>query len=314
MGVERRLLRPQSVVPTESVRRLRRGGVGERYAHYWLILPALVAMCAVLVYPLAYSLWISFFDWSITSAGHRFLGLRNYKEAFTGASSGYIYTQTILFTVICIVLEFVLGMALALLMSQPFHGRGLARTLLLLPMLTAPVLAGFNFRWIFNDRFGLANQLLIQLGLKPYAWLADPNLARAVIVLVTIWQGIPFMMLLLLAGLESLPASPFEAAIVDGASAWQRFVHIALPLLRPVIVVAISLRVIDLFRTFDTIYIITFGGPGHATELLPFYIYRAAFSSGRFGFASALSYVTLALTLLLLIPLFYRRRERQATG
>jgi multiple sugar transport system permease protein len=309
MGVERPLLRPQPAATTGSIRRLRTGGLGERYARYWLIIPALVAMCAVLVYPLIYSLWISFFDWSITSAGHRFLWLRNFKEAFTGASSGYIYTQTILFTVICIVLEFVLGMALALLMSQPFRGRGLARTLLLLPMLTAPVLAGFNFRWIFNDRFGLANQLLIKAGFDPIAWLADANWARASVVMVTIWQGIPFMMLVLLAGLQSLPTSPFEAAIVDGASAWQRFVHIALPLLRPVIVVAVSLRAIDLFRTFDTIYIVTYGGPGHATELLPFYIYRAAFSDGRFGYASALSYVALGLTLLVVIPLFYRRRS-----
>jgi multiple sugar transport system permease protein len=307
----------QSALPGRSVlsagaRHPRTRGWGERYIQYWLILPALLTMCAVLVYPLAYSLWISFFDWNITAVGRPFLGLRNYVEALTNSSSQFIFAQNIAFTVICIALEFVIGMALALLLSRQFVGRGLARTLLLLPMLTAPVLAGFNFRWIFNDRFGLANQLLIQFGLQPFAWLADANLARAVIILVTIWQGIPFMMLLLLAGLESLPASPFEAAIVDGASAWQRFLHIALPLLRPVIVVAVSLRVIDLFRAFDTIYIITFGGPGHATELLPFYIYRAAFSSGRFGFASALSYVTLALTLLILIPLFYRRRERQA--
>jgi len=297
-----------------GVRRPKTRSWGERYVQYWLILPAALTMCAVLIYPLAYSLWISFFDWNITSVGRPFLGLRNYVEALTSASSQFIFAQNIAFTIICIALEFVIGMALALLMSRQFVGRGLARTLLLLPMLTAPVLAGFNFRWIFNDRFGLANQLLIQMGLQPFAWLADATLARGVIVLVTIWQGIPFMMLLLLAGLESLPASPFEAAIVDGASAWQRFLHIALPLLRPVIVVAVSLRVIDLFRTFDTIYIITFGGPGHATELLPFYIYRAAFSSGRFGFASALSYITLALTLLILIPLFYRRRERQVAG
>jgi multiple sugar transport system permease protein len=302
---------PRRPALAAGARRPRMRGWGERYVQYWLILPALLTMCAVLIYPLAYSLWISFYDWNITSVGRPFLGLRNYVEALTNASSQFIFAQNIAFTVICIALEFVIGMALALLLSRQFIGRGLARTLLLLPMLTAPVLAGFNFRWMFNDRFGLANQLLIQLGLQPYAWLADANLARAVIVLVTIWQGIPFMMLLLLAGLESLPASPFEAAIVDGASAWQRFLHISLPLLRPVIVVAVSLRVIDLFRTFDTIYIITFGGPGHATELLPFYIYRAAFSSGRFGFASALSYIVLVLTLLLLIPLFYRRRERQ---
>jgi ABC-type sugar transport system permease subunit len=285
-------------------------GWGERYAQYWLVLPALLTMCAVLIYPLGYSLWISFFDWSITTVDHPFIGLRNYAEALTNSASQFIFTQNIAFAIVCIALEFVIGMALALLMSRRFVGRGLARTLLLLPMLTAPVLAGFNFRWIFNDRFGLANQLLLQFGLPPQGWLADANLARAAIVIVTIWQGIPFMMLLMLAGLESLPSSPFEAALVDGATSWQRFLHITLPLLRPVILVAVSLRVIDLFRTFDTIYIMTAGGPGHSTELLPFYIYRAAFSSGRFGFASALSYVTLILTLLILIPLFFRPRAR----
>jgi multiple sugar transport system permease protein len=305
---------PRPAAPASVAHRRRGRGWGERYIHYWLILPALITMCAVLIYPLAYSLWISFFNWNVTSASRPFIGLRNYAEAFTSSSSHFIFVQNIAFMIVCVALEFVLGMALALLLSRKFPGRGLARTLLLLPMLTAPVLAGFNFRWIFNDRFGLANQLLLKAGIHPLAWLAEPTLARVAIVAVTIWQGIPFMMLLLMAGLESLPEAPFEAAIVDGASAWQRFWHISLPLLRPVIVVAVALRVIDLFRTFDTIYIITFGGPGHATELLPFYIYRAAFSSARFGYASALSYVTLALTLLALIPLFYveRRGARQA--
>jgi ABC-type sugar transport system permease subunit len=305
---------PRQTAPTREARRSRRRGWGERYIHYWLILPALLTMCAVLIYPLVYSLWISFFDWNVSAADRHFIGLRNYAEAFTSSSSHFIFFQNIAFMVVCVALEFVVGMALALLLGRKFPGRGLARTLLLLPMLTAPVLAGFNFRWIFNDRFGLANQLLLKVGLHPVAWLADPNMARLSIVLVTIWQGIPFMMLLLMAGLESLPEAPFEAAIVDGATAWQRFRHISLPLLRPVIVVAVALRVIDLFRTFDTIYIMTKGGPGHSTELLPFYIYLAAFSSARFGFASALSYVTLALTVLILIPLFYveRRGARRA--
>ena len=307
-GQPRALPAPPALV--RETRRRRGQGWGERYAQYWLILPALIAMCAVLIYPLGYSLYISFFDWNITTVGRPFVGLANYVEALTNSASQFIFVQNIAFTVVCIALEFVIGMALALLMSRAFVGRGLARTLLLLPMLTAPVLAGFNFRWIFNDRFGLANQLLLQVGLPPQPWLADANLARTAIVIVTIWQGIPFMMLLLLAGLESLPTSPFEAALVDGATPWQRFLHVALPLLRPVILVAISLRVIDLFRTFDTIFIMTAGGPGHATELLPFYIYRAAFSSGRFGFASALSYVTLLLTLLILIPLYFRPRAK----
>jgi multiple sugar transport system permease protein len=311
MGTQQDALSRQPALRVAARRRSGRGW-GERYIQYWLVLPAALTMCAVLVYPLAYSLWISFFDWNIAEVGRPFVGLRNYVEAFTNSSSQFIFVQNIGFTIVCLALEFVIGMALALLMARRFVGRGLARTLLLLPMLTAPVLAGFNFRWIFNDRFGLANQLLLKIGLDPLPWLADANLARLAVVVVTIWQGIPFMMLLLLAGLESLPTAPFEAATIDGASAWQRFLHITLPLLRPVIVVAASLRIIDLFRTFDTIYIMTFGGPGHATELIPFYIYRSAFSSGRFGYASALSYVALLLTLLMLIPLFYRRRQPKA--
>lgn len=312
MGGDPRVDVPASAVVVGRLARIRGRGLFERYARYWLIVPALVAMGAVLAYPLLYSLWISFFDWRITTITHDFIGLKNYREVFTSAASSYVFRQSIGYVAICVVIEFILGMALALLMSQRFLGRGLARTLLLLPMLTAPVLAGFNFRWIFNDRFGLANQLLIEAGFMPRAWLASADTARMAVITVTIWQGTPFMMLLLLAGLQSLPTSPFEAAIVDGASAWQRFLHISLPLLRPVIVVAVSLRIIDLFRAFDTIYIMTYGGPGHATELFPFYIYRAAFSEGRFGYASAISYITLGITLLILIPLFYRRPSKSA--
>ena len=206
-------------------------GWGERYIHYWLILPALLAMCAVLIYPLVYSLWISFFDWNVSSAEKPFIGLRNYAEAFTSSSSQFIFAQNIAFMVICIALEFLLGMALALLMSRKFVGRSLARTLLLLPMLTAPVLAGFNFRWIFNDRFGLANQLLLKLGMQPQSpgW-PMPTWPGSTIVIVTIWQGIPLMMLLLLAGLESLPEAPFEAATSTARPPGSVSSHLATPL------------------------------------------------------------------------------------
>jgi len=281
----------------------------ERHVHYWLLAPAVLVMCAILVYPLLFSLWVSFFDWRMAATSHAFIGLRNYAEAVTSSFFQFVLVQSVGFTVVCLVLNLTLGLALAMLLNNRFHGRGVIRTLFLLPMVTAPVLAGFNFRWIFNDRSGLANQMLVQLGLGlPLAWLADANLSRVTIVLVTVWQGMPFMLLLLLAGLQSLPTSPFEAARVDGASAWQRFVYITLPLLRPVIVVAAALQVIDLFRVFDTIYIMTRGGPGHATELFPFYIYRSAFSDDRLGFAAALSYITVAITVVLLIPLFYVER------
>jgi multiple sugar transport system permease protein len=305
---------PQSRTASASVRS-RIGGLGERYVHYWLLAPAVLAMCAILVYPLLFSLWVSLFDWRMAATTHAFIGLQNYVEALTSSFFEFVFLQSIAFTLACLALNLVIGMALAQLLNIHFKGRGMIRTLFLLPMVTAPVLAGFNFRWIFNDRFGLANQLMIQFGLgMPLAWLADANLSRLTIVIATVWQGMPFMLLLLLAGLQSLPTSPFEAATVDGASAWQRFWYITLPLLRPVVVVAVALQTIDLFRVFDTIYIITRGGPGHATELFPFYVYRSAFSDDRLGFAAALSYITIAITVAFLIPLFYvERRVSDAT-
>ncbi len=283
--------------------------VQARYAPYWLLFPAVGIICAVLLYPLLHALYISFLDYKLARSAKPFIGLGNYIEAATSYSFGFVLAQNIGFTVVCVIVEFTVAMGIALLLHRQFRGRAIYRVFFLLPMLTAPVLAGFNWRWIFNDRFGLMNQIFIALGLPPQGWLVDPNLARLAIVIATVWQGIPFVMILLLAGLQSLPQTPFEAATVDGATSWQKFHRLTLPLMRPVITVALALRVIDLFRVFDVIYIMTLGGPGHATELLPFYIYRAAFSQSRFGLASALSWITVFITILLLIPLFAGERS-----
>ena len=280
-----------------------------RYAPYWLLLPALGIIGAVLLYPLVHALYISFLDYKLARSARPFVGLGNYIEAITSASFGTVLAQNIVFAMVCILVEFTVAMSTALLLNRQFRGRAIYRVFFLLPMLTAPVLAGFNWRWIFNDRFGLMNQIFIGVGLAPQAWLVEPNLARLSIVIATVWQGIPFVMILLLAGLQALPQPPFEAAIVDGATAWQRLRMLTLPLMRPVIAVALALRIIDLFRVFDVIYIMTLGGPGHATELLPFYIYRAAFSQSQFGLASALSWITVFITIVLLIPLFLNERS-----
>ena len=283
--------------------------LSERYAPYWLLLPALLCMVGILIYPLLYSLYVSFYDYRLARTDTSFIGLGNYIETLTSSAFYLVLGQNIAFMLVSVAIELVFGMCIALLLNRQFFGRAVARSLFLLPMLTAPVLAGFNWRWIFNDRFGLMNQLFLASGLPPQGWLVDPNLARLSIVIASVWQGIPFVMLLLLAGLQSLPQAPFEAAIVDGASAWQRFIHLTIPLLRPVIVVAVALRIIDLFRAFDVIYIMTYGGPGRATELLGFYIWRSAFSSSRMGFASAVSWTTLVITVLFLIPLFLSERS-----
>ncbi len=289
--------------------RSRLDALQNRYAPYWLLLPGVAIIVAVLLYPLIHALYISFFDYKLARSARPFVGFGNYIEAVTSVSFGTVLAQNIVFAVACILVEFTLAMSAALLLNRKFRGRALYRVFLLLPMLTAPVLAGFNWRWIFNDRFGLMNQIFIAAGLPPQGWLVDPNLARLAIVIATVWQGIPFVMILLLAGLQALPQAPFEAATVDGASPWQRFSLLTMPLMRPVIAVALALRIIDLFRVFDVIYIMTLGGPGHATELLPFYIYRAAFSQSQFGLASALSWITVFITIALLIPLFMNERS-----
>ncbi len=290
--------------PREPDMRKRLSRLENRFEPYWLLAPALLIITAVLLYPLVYSLYISFLDYRLARSASPFIGIRNYVNALTSYPFLFSFVQNVIFTLICVVIEFVLGMAIALLLNRDFWGRATVHALFLLPMLTAPVLAGFNWRWIFNDRFGLLNQLMLEIGLQPRGWLVEPNLARTSIVIATVWQGTPFVMLLLLAGLQSLPMAPYEAAIVDGASVFQRFRYLTLPLLRPVIAVTLALRVIDLFRVFDVIYIMTFGGPGHATELLPFYIYRSAFSESRVGLASAMSWITLVVTIIFLIPLF----------
>lgn len=282
----------------------------ERHMSYWLILPALIAMGGVLIYPLVYSLWVSLHDWPLTSRGREWIGLRNYVDAVESPFFQRVLVQTIGFMLICLTLNFILGMSLATLLNLDFPGRRILRTLFLVPMLVAPALTGFNFRWIFNDRFGLANQLIIYFNLgEPKAWLVDPTLARIAVITTSVWSGTPFMMLILLAGLQSLPSSPFEAAIIDGANGWQRFWDITMPLMKPVIAVAGAVQIIDLFRVFDTIYVMTSGGPAHATELFPFYTYRSAFSEDRAGFASALGYITLAITALFLIPLLRADRD-----
>jgi len=296
-------------VSTFSTFRRRLYQFQERHIHYWLIFPGMAVITAVLIYPLAYSFYISFFDYRLARTEVPFVGFGNYSSAITNYAFHTALIQNVAYSLICLIIEFLLGMGLALLLNIRFKGRGLVRALFLLPMLTAPILAGFNWRWILNDSFGVINQLLNTFGSQPVGWLVTPNNARFSIILATIWQGIPFVMLLLLAGLQALPVEPYEAAIVDGASSLQRFRFITLPLLKPVIVVVLALRIIDLFRVFDVIYIMTLGGPGRATELLPYYIYRTAFSESRMGYASAISWMTMIITLLFLIPLFKLERS-----
>ena len=191
-------------------------------------------------------------------------------------------------------------MGVAVLINGKLRGLRAARTLLLIPPMIAPAVVGLNFRWLFNSQYGFIDALLADLHLPTIPWLSDPNWALVSIIIADVWQNTPLMVLLFLAGLQSLPQEPLEAAAVDGASAWQIFWNITLPLMRPVIMVALMLRIIDTFRTFDVVWLMTQGGPGGATSLVTVHAYLLAFQGVDFGHAAAVSYIALVISLVLL--------------
>jgi multiple sugar transport system permease protein len=270
---------------------------------YLLAGPALVVMIAILIYPLGYSFVMSFFRWDLGD-NPPFIGFRNYANSFASHQFQQSLRNQIIFSVISIAIEVCGGMGIAVLVNGKLRGLRLARTLLLVPPMIAPAVVGLNFRWLFNTQYGFVDALLRDLHLPVIPWLSDPNWALTSIIIADIWQNTPLMVLLFLAGLQSLPSEPLEAAAVDGASPWQAFWTIVLPLLRPIVMIALMLRIIDTFRTFDTVWLMTQGGPGGATNLMTVYAYLLAFQGIDFGHAAAVSYIALAISLILLAFLY----------
>lgn len=271
---------------------------------YMLAGPALLLMSAILLYPLAYSFVMSFFRWDLSGSAP-FLGLRNYTDELFGRQFQQAFRNQMIFSTVTIGVQLVAGMAIALLINTKMRGLRLATTLLLIPPMIAPAVVGLNFRWLFNTQFGLVDALLRMAGLPEAPWLTDPSWALASVMIADIWQNTPLMVLLFLAGLQSIPQEPLEAASVDGASAWDRFWLIVLPLLKPVIMIALMLRIIDTFRSFDIIWLMTQGGPGGSTMTLTVYAYQMAFQSVDFGHASAVSYIALFLSFIFLAMLYF---------
>jgi multiple sugar transport system permease protein len=293
-----------AAVPLHARGRRRRLPLNARQQGYLLAAPALLVMIAIFVYPLAYSFVMSFFQWDLSASSSTYLGLANYADTLTSPTFDQSLRNQIIFSVVSLATEVVAGMSIALLINSKLRGLRIARTLLLIPPMIAPAVVGLNFRWLFNTQYGLFDALLRTAGLPTIPWLSDPNWALASVIIADVWQNTPLLVLLFLAGLQSVPQEPLEAAAVDGASAWRTFWEIILPLLRPVIFVALMLRIIDTFRTFDVVWLMTQGGPGGATTLITVNAYLLAFQSVDFGHAAAVSYIALIISLLLVGALY----------
>ena len=264
----------------------------------WFILPAVLVVLAVIVFPWLFTLWMSLFDWKIGSKAV-FAGLDNYAELAGNRRFLEAVGHTLVFTVLAVAAPLVLGTAAALVFHQKFFGRGFWRGAFVLPMMATPVAIALVWTMMFHPQQGVLNYLLSLIGIGPSEWVYSPRLAIACLVLVDVWQWTPLVMLIALGGLASLPADPFEAALMEGASRWQTLRHVTLPLLLPFILVAAVVRLIDALKTFDTIYVITQGGPGTASETINIYLYLQAFSFYQIGKASAVVVVFFVLVVAL---------------
>jgi multiple sugar transport system permease protein len=269
-----------------------RGGRG-------FLLPGLLFLFAIDLVPLVYSAWLSLYDWWLLRPRNiRFIGLGNYVQLATDPELRRAIVITGLFTTGAVAVEFLVGLGLALLFSQPFRFLRPFRVVLLLPLFVVPVVGGTMWRVIFHPDMGPLNYYLNLIGFGRPPWLGDPTLALVSIIIVDAWRTIPFMFLVMYAGIEVLPGELFEAAAVDGASRWQAFRHITVPLLAYIMLVAVLIRGMDAFRELDIIYVLTGGGPGTSTQVIQMLSYRV-FGLGHMGLANALGIVTLALVAVL---------------
>lgn len=274
------------------------------------ILPAVIFVVLMMAYPIGYNTWLSFHRWTGSALRDpQPVGIENYSDIFTNDERFYPAVQrTIEFTAVVVSVELLLGIGIALLLRDSFPGQTVLKTLILLPMVATPVAISMVWLLMLEPTIGVFNRLLLDIGMTPQPWLGSPDQALWVLMAVDIWQWTPMMAMITLAGLLSIPKEPYEAALVDGANTLQSFLHITLPLLVPTLLTALLLRSIEALKTFDTIYTMTRGGPGFATETLNTLSYVRAFEYFRLGQASALLVVFFGIVLL--ISVFFLRVRR----
>ena len=278
--------------------------------------PSLVLIALVILFPLAFSFYLSLqnFDLSV-GPDYQYVGLRNYAEALLRDRRfmGSLWNTAVIIAP-SLVLELLLGLGIALLLNRAVRGRPLVTALLAIPAMVSPVMAAMAWRMLFGVKYGAINNLGRQLGVLDvyFDWFATPLLSVVTIVLVEVWHNTAFMMLVLLTGLQSIPQELYDAAKADGATPWQSFWSITLPLLKFTMAVGVMIRLIDLTKLFGLIFVLTFGGPGGATETVAFNTYLVGFNDFRMSYASALSYVIIAGVLILTAVLMRLTRQREA--
>ena len=285
---------------------------GRNYARkYWpFVVPAGLVVFAVIVFPWIFTLYMSVHEWKV-GGDVTFVGLANYLRLPNDDRFMWSVVRTLYFTVLAVVFPVALGVAAAVCFHRNFPLRGLARTIFILPMMATPVAIALVWTMMFHPQAGVLNYILTSLGLPPSMWSYASDTVIPTLVLVETWQWTPLVMLIVLGGLASLPTDPFEAARIDGASGWDTFRHLTVPLVWPHIIVATVIRTIDALKAFDLIFVISGGGPGTSSETINLYLYQTAFAFYNMGYAAAMTVVFFVIILLISLVLFTTRQQEK---
>ncbi|HHV62690.1 MAG TPA: sugar ABC transporter permease [Firmicutes bacterium] len=298
--------RPARELRQPPARTLTRKPLSEQAFGSILITPAMLAIVGLLFYPMIYAFWMSLNNIDFGTGKFSFAGLQNYIDLFFDPRIIKSFKATLVFSVGVTVITLALSLLLALLLNQNFKGRGLCRALLLIPWAVAPIANGLMWKWMFNPRLGLINNLLISVGVLDHFenWLMKPGPAMIAVIVTMVYKTLPFITLLFLAALQSIPAGLYEAAYIDGAGVFQRFWRITLPLLRPSMVIIKVVLSVNTLKAFDMIYVLTEGGPADATMVANYMAYAQSFKLLRFGYGAALAFVISIVILLMNLAYF----------
>ena len=291
-----------------SMKKLRTA-LSENLIAYAFLAPALAILVIGLAYPLITTLHMSFLDYSMGTPWEtrEWVGLRWFQKLWNDPDVWYSFWVTLRYGFWVVVIEMIVGTGLALALERPIRGASLFRTALIIPLMVSPIVVGLIWRYLFDARTGMINYYLgIWFGIDPVPWLADPDIALTSLIITDIWQWTPFIFIIVLAGLQAIPREVIEASTIDGANWWQMTFLVKLPMIKSVLIVALLMRIVDVYKVVEVVFILTEGGPGLETELLALHVYKTAFLSQNLGYASAISMLLLGIvTVLSLIVLSF---------
>lgn len=277
-----------------------------------LTAPAVIAIAITVLFPLLWTVSLSFqsFDLAVDAPPASFVGFDNYARVL--ASPGFVSAlmQTLGYVITTLLLELVVAMPIALLLNRATRGSRVLRLIIAIPIMIAPIVASLAFKFLFSNGYGFVNAALSFVGIDPPSWFASVWLARGTVLVTNMWLALPFVILVLLAGLSNVPGELDEAAKTDGANGWQRFTRITLPLLKPAILIVLVIRLADAFRVFDSVYVLTGGGPANSTDVMSSYLYRLMFSSTDFSGSSAATVLFVIVVGVCAGAIFFLLRDR----